>query len=194
VSPTSGESDNELARRAARGDDEAFAQLVQRHKERLYRLLRRYTGNPEDAYEATHEAFIAAWRALDRYNPELPFIAWLRTIAINKVRDLGRRSLVRRMLFGSRSMEDVETLVVADPGDTPEQSVAAAQTRERLDRAIAALPAKLKQPLLLTAFEGFSQEEAANALGISVKAVETRVYRARKLLSQKLSDELRPTQ
>ncbi|MBK9252669.1 MAG: RNA polymerase sigma factor [Proteobacteria bacterium] len=193
MSPTSDQSDNELARRAAKGDDEAFAALVRRHKEGLYRLLRRYTGNPEDAYEATHEAFIAAWRALDRYDPALPFIPWLRTIAINKVRDLGRRALVRRVLFGTRSTEEGEALAVADQAITPEQSFAATQTRDRLDRAIASLPAKLKQPLLLTAFEDFSQDEAAKALGISTKAVETRVYRARKLLSERLSDELRPT-
>ncbi|MFO1505097.1 MAG: sigma-70 family RNA polymerase sigma factor [Steroidobacteraceae bacterium] len=183
-------ADNDLARRAAQGDDEAFAELVRRHKEGLYRLLRRYTGNPEDAYEATHEAFVAAWRALARYNPELPFVPWLRTIAINKVRDLGRRSALRRLLFGSKPLEDSEAQETADPAPTPEESLAARQIRERLDRAIAALPAKLKQPLLLTAFEGFSQQEAAHALGISAKAVETRVYRARKLLSGRLGDEI----
>ncbi len=186
--------DNELARRAASGDDAAFTQLVNRHKEGLYRLLRRYTGNPEDAYEATHEAFIAAWKSLGRYNADLPFRPWLRTIAINKVRDLGRRSLVRRLLFGTRTLEDHEALNVADAGPTAEDSLAAEQSRRRLDRAIAALPANLKQPLLLTAFEGFSQEEAAQALGISVKAVETRVYRARHLLSERLGNELRPEQ
>ena len=186
--------DNELARRAASGDDAAFTQLVNRHKEGLYRLLRRYTGNPEDAYEATHEAFIAAWKSLGRYNADLPFRPWLRTIAINKVRDLGRRTLVRRLLFGTRTLDDHEALNVADAGLTAEDSLAAEQSRRRLDRAIAALPANLKQPLLLTAFEGFSQEEAAQALGISVKAVETRVYRARHLLSERLGNELRPEQ
>ena len=183
--------DNELARRAASGDDAAFTQLVGRHKEGLYRLLRRYTGNPEDAYEATHEAFIAAWRSLDRYNADLPFRPWLRTIAINKVRDLGRRSLVRRLLFGTRTLDDHEAQIVPDASPSAEDSLAAEQSRRRLDRAIAALPANLKQALLLTAFEGFSHEEAAQALGISAKAVETRVYRARHLLSERLGDELR---
>lgn len=183
-------ADNDLARRAAQGDDEAFAELVRRHKQGIYRLLRRYTGNPEDAYEATHEAFVAVWRALARYDPELPFLPWLRTIAINKVRDLGRRSAIRRFLFGSKPLEDAQAQDTADPAPTPEQSLMTRQTRMRLDRAIAALPAKLKQPLLLTAFEGFSQHEAAQALGISAKAVETRVYRARKLLSERLTDLL----
>ena len=56
-----------LARLAAAGDDQAFNFLVRRHKESLYRLLRRYTGDADEAYEAVQEAFIAAWGALDRY-------------------------------------------------------------------------------------------------------------------------------
>lgn len=57
-------SDTTLARLAAAGDDQAFNLLVRRHKESLYRLLRRYTGDADEAYEAAHEAFIAAWGAL----------------------------------------------------------------------------------------------------------------------------------
>ena len=129
--------------------------------------------------------------AIDRYNADLPFRPWLRTIAINKVRDLGRRSLVRRLLFGTRTLDDHEAQIVPDASPSAEDSLAAEQSRHRLDRAIAALPANLKQALLLTAFEDFSHEEAAQALGISVKAVETRVYRARHLLSERLGNELR---
>lgn len=94
-------SDSILARSAAAGDDRAFAVLVRRHKDGLYRLLRRYTGDADEAYEAVHEAFIAAWGALKRYDPQRPFGAWLRTIAINKARDRGRRMVVRRVIFGS---------------------------------------------------------------------------------------------
>ena len=92
-------SDARLARLAAEGDDKAFALLVRRHKEALYRLLRRYTGDADEAYEAAHEAFIAAWGALKRYDPNRSFGAWLRTIAINKARDRGRRMTVRRAIF-----------------------------------------------------------------------------------------------
>lgn len=61
-------SDVLMARRAADGDDEAFGRLVQRHKEPIYRLMRRYLGDADEAYEATQEAFIAAWRAIRRYD------------------------------------------------------------------------------------------------------------------------------
>lgn len=185
-------SDNELARRAAAGDDGAFSELVRRHKDGLYRLLRRYTGDPEDAYEAAHEAFIAAWAALHRYDPTRPFGAWLRVIAINKARDRGRRALVRRLLFGNRSLEESEAMDAADPAASPDQALIVRQRTHALDRAIAALPPQLKAPLLLTAFDGFSQQEAGDILGVSAKTIETRIYRARKLLAERFDPELRP--
>lgn len=185
-------SDADLARSAAVGDDKAFAVLVRRHKEPLYRLLRRYTGDSEDAYEAVHEAFIAAWSAIKRYDPNRPFGAWLRTIAINKVRDRGRRMLVRRALFGSRDLDDAEVLETADPAPSAEHDVLQDEQARRLDRFVSRLPTALKEALILTAFEGFSQLETAQMLSVSVKTVETRVYRARKLLIEQLDPDLRP--
>lgn len=183
-------SDNELARWAAAGDDRAYSELVRRHKDGLYRLLRRYTGDPDDAYEAAHEAFIAAWSALPRYDPSRPFGAWLRVIAINKARDRGRRALVRRLLFGSRPLEESEAMAAVDPAGTADQALIARQRTQALDRAIAALPPQLKAPLLLTAFDGLSQQEAGEILGVTAKTVETRVYRARKLLAERLKADL----
>jgi RNA polymerase sigma factor (sigma-70 family) len=193
VSGDAAASDEALARKAASGDDAAFAELVRRHKESLYRLLRRYAGDPEDAYEAAHEAFIAAWAALGRYDPERPFGAWLRTIALNKARDRGRRAAVRRLLFGSRPADQDEALRAADPAPAADGALMADERSRALGRAIAALPPQLKAPLLLTAFEGLSQQEAGAILGVSPKTIETRVYRARKILAERLDPALRPS-
>jgi RNA polymerase sigma factor (sigma-70 family) len=165
-------SDAALAGRAAKGDDRAFAVLVQRHQEPLYRLLRRYTGDGDEAYEAAHEAFIAAWSALARYDPSRPFGAWLTTIAINKARDRTRRMAFRRAFFGTKGLEDTD------------------EVRARADPA--RLPLPLREALILTAFEGLSQQEAAVILNVSAKAIETRVYRARKVLAETLDPALRP--
>lgn len=180
-------SDSILARSAAAGDDRAFAVLVRRHKDGLYRLLRRYTGDADEAYEAVHEAFIAAWGALKRYDPDRSFGAWLRTIAINKARDRGRRMMVRRLVFGARGLDDAEALATPDPAASAETGVLQDEAAARLGRAIARLPSALKAALLLTAFEGMSQQEAADVLKVSVKTIETRVYRARKLLGKDLA-------
>lgn len=184
--------DASLAQLAAAGDDHAFNQLVHRYKESLYRMLRRYTGDPEEAYEAVQEAFIAAWSALDRYNPERPFGAWLRTIALNKARDRGRRMKVRRMFFCAQSFEESGAMEVFDPAMPADDMVILDQRARHLDKAIGKLSDALKAPLLLTVFEGYSQQAAGELLGLSTKTVETRVYRARRLLAAQLDDEMRP--
>jgi RNA polymerase sigma factor (sigma-70 family) len=185
-------SDSALARCAAAGDDRAFEQLVRRHKDGLYRLLRRYVGDADEAYEAAHEAFIAAWGALSRYDPERPFGAWLRTIAINKARDRGRRMAVRRLIFGSGDLDAREPMAAHDGSRPADARLIDDQQAQRLDREIGQLPAPLREALLLTAFEGCSQQEAGQILGVSVKTIETRVYRARKLLAARLEPDMRP--
>ncbi|WP_394760759.1 RNA polymerase sigma factor [Phenylobacterium sp.] len=185
-------SDNQLAGLAAAGDNRAFGILVRRYKDPLYRLLRRYTADPDEAYEAVQEAFIAAWDALGRYDPGRPFGAWLRTIAINKARDRGRRMAVRRLVFGAGGLDDARAARAADPAKPADRMVIEDEDARRLDQAIGRLPSALKAALLLTAFEGYSQIEAGKILGVSAKTIETRVYRARKLLAERLDDELRP--
>lgn len=192
MTPAEDLADAVLASRAAGGDERAFAKLVRRHKEPLYRLLRRYTGDADEAYEAAHEAFIAAWGAIGRYDPNRPFPAWLRTIAINKARDRGRRMAFRRLLFGSERFEDSGALSEPDPAQLADDAVADRQDLMLLDRAVARLPAPLKEALILTAFEGWSQQQAGEILGVSAKTIETRAYRARKILAQTLDPGLKP--
>jgi RNA polymerase sigma factor (sigma-70 family) len=137
-------SDSALARLAAAGDDRAFAILVRRHKQGLYRLLRHYSGDPEDAYEAVQEAFIAAWGAMRRYDPQRPFAAWLTTIAINKARDRGRRAAVRRLIFGPEIIDGGEALAAPDLALGADQAMMEDELAGRLDAAIGQLPAALK--------------------------------------------------
>jgi RNA polymerase sigma factor (sigma-70 family) len=192
VKPIDAPADAVLASRAATGDERAFAELVRRHREPLYRLLRRYTGDADDAYEAAHEAFIAAWIAIRRYDPQRSFLAWLRTIAINKARDRGRRLAFRRMLFGIDSLEQSGALAEPDPALPADELAIERQDAAKLDKAIAALPARLKEALLLTGFDGWSHKEAGEILGVSAKAIETRVHRARKILAQTIDPDLKP--
>ena len=182
--------DEVLASRAAAGDDRAFNVLVRRHKEPLYRLLRRYTGDSDEAYEAAQEAFIAAWVALRRYDPRRPFVVWLRAIAINKARDRGRRMAFRRLLFGGGSLETGGTVGRPDPAVGPDRTIIDRQDQALLERAIARLPSALKEALVLTAFDGCSHQEAGEILGVSAKAIETRAYRARKILARGLDPSL----
>ncbi len=190
MTPEPTRADTQLAVLAAGGDDQAFAQLVRRHQDGVYRLLRRYLGSADEAYEASHEAFVAAWRALPKYDPNRAFGPWLRTIAINKARDRGRRLRVRRLVFGTKSLEDAFALEKPDLAPSADEDLILRERLTALDRAIAALPSRLKEALLLTAIEGLSQQEAGAILGVSAKTIETRAYRARKRLVQALAAEV----
>ncbi len=179
------DDDEALVRCAAAGDEPAFGRLMRRHKEALYRLIRRLTGDPDLAYDLLQETLVSAWRNLHRFDPALPFLPWARRIALNKVRDEARRRSVRRMLLGWAP--DAVTANVADQAPLPDAVAGDRAALARLDRAIAALPLALRTPLVLTAIEGLSQAEAGAQLGISAKAVETKVSRARRELRRVLN-------
>lgn len=176
-------ADEALAARARQGDRRAFDLLVARFKSPLYRFIRRYVGDSDDAYDVLQETFVAAWRALRRYDPARSFAAWIRTIALNKCRDFGRRTTSRRL---------IQELFAREPKDAASEAEAespAASEQERLaqlDLALSSLPPKYKEPLLLTALEGLSHQDAAKLLHLTPKAIEMRIYRARKLLGERL--------
>ena len=177
--------DGALAIRAAAGDEQAFEALVGRHKVALYRLARRYVGDADDADDIVQASFVSAWGALKRYDPTRGFAAWLRTIALNKCRDHGRRAVVRRLLMIPVAATTVD--FIADPQPGAEAELIAQEELAILNRAIVRLPRALKEPLLLTVIAGLSQAEAGRELGISAKAVETRVYRARRALTEAIA-------
>lgn len=180
------EDDGALARRAAGGEARAFDALMARHKAPLHRFALRYLGDEQAALEIVQEAFVAAWANLARYDAERPFTPWLRRIALNKCRDWSRRRAVRRLVFGDRDLEAPEARTRPDPAPGAEAELIRTQRLAALRRAIDGLPLRLREPLVLTALEGMSQQEAAEVLGVTVKAVETRVHRARRKLAQTL--------
>jgi RNA polymerase sigma factor (sigma-70 family) len=175
--------DADLVRRARAGEQRAFSELMARHKHWLYRFIRRYVGDADEAYDVLQDAFVSAMANLNRYDPYRPFEAWLRRIALNKCRDRARREAVRRA-FGLSRRGPEETESVADTAEGADDQLASTAALKSLEQAIAALPAALKEPLVLTALEGLSQKEAGDILGLSAKAVEVRVYRAKRQLAE----------
>jgi RNA polymerase sigma-70 factor (ECF subfamily) len=159
-----------------------------RHKHWLYRFVRRYVGDADEAYDVVQDAFVAAMSNLHRYDPLRPFEAWLRRIALNKCRDRARRETVRRA-FGLSRRGPEETEAAPDTAPGADRQIATSAALSALETAIAALPAALKEPLVLTALEGLSQKEAGDLLGLSAKAVEVRVYRAKRQLTETLDRE-----
>jgi len=123
-----------------------------------------------------------AFAALARYDAARPFQHWLARIVINKAHDWARRRKVRQFFSFALPLEEARG-VREDAPDAEQQ----ASDREELARtmtAIAGLPTRLKEVLVLRTIEGLSQSEAAGILGVSEKAIETRLYRARAKLTE----------
>lgn len=181
-------SDGELAALSIAGRNAAFAEIMRRHRDPVYRIVHGNIADADEALDLTQETFIAAHLALRRYDAARPMRAWLGTIALNKCRDWARRRAVRRLFSFALPSDDAAQAMVDDRAG-PEVEAADRQALARLSRAIADLPTSLREPLVLHAIEGMSQAEAAGILSITEKAVETRLRRARARLAAALGHD-----
>jgi RNA polymerase sigma-70 factor (ECF subfamily) len=175
--------DGELAMLCRAGDHAAFGEIVRRYKQPLHCTVSRLTGDADEAVDIVQDAFVAAHAAIATYDPGRPMRTWLTRIAVNKARDWRRRRIVRRLVSAVMPHDAIE---VADDAPPIDGAVADRAELRRVEAAIARLPAKLREVLVLRTIDGLSQAEVADALGASEKAVETRLYRAR----TKLRDDL----
>lgn len=173
------------------GEDQALNALMDRHREGLFRFVLRQVHNEADALELATETFVRAYFNIGKFQPTAKFATWLYHIALNVCRDHLRSRTYqysrRTVSFDAPSEEgqDPSLLLAAECG--PDQKTERREELTALEKAISELPEELKNAFILTALEGHQQAETAELLGISSKAVETRVYRARKLLLEKMS-------
>ena len=184
-------SDEALVLRAQQGDRRAFDALVSRHKHVLYRLVRRYVGDADDAYDILQDTLISVWEALHRYDAKRSFLAWVRVIALNKCRDFSRRRRFRRLILEAFAAEPTAAMETEVPEQADAQALAAQENLrlQRLAEAIAALPKRYKEPLVLTTAGGLTQEATAALLETTTKAIEMRLRRARSKLMEALNPE-----
>lgn len=178
--------DRALAARALAGQQSAYGALMQRHRDAVWRIARGHVGDGDEALDITQETFVAAFAALARYDGARPFRVWIARIALNKCRDWARRRAVRRFFAFAKPID--EAIDIADRDATPEDALHSQRELARINAAIASLPATLKDVLLLRTIEQMSQADAAQVLGVTEKAVETRLYRARAKLAEILRD------
>ncbi len=183
------ESDADLMRRVVEGDERAFGALMRRHKEAVYRVARRQLGDAEEAFDIVQQVFVSAWRNAERYDPARSLPAWLFAITVNACRDQRRRRAVRSFFFRAAPLDGPGAAQVADEAERIDARTERREALQRVEAAIAALPEALREAFLLYAMEGLSQKEAAEALRVSPKAVETRVARARRLIKAQLGIE-----
>ena len=170
-----------LIQRARRGDSHAFERLYREYSGRVYGLCLRMTRDPATAEDCTQEAFINAWRALERFETRSAFGTWMHRIAVNVV--LARR---RRASWGNETTLDAEMLEVAGEWsfDTPVEE-------SEIEEAIARLPDGARDVLVLSGIYGYSHMETARMLGIAEGTCKAQLHRARKLLAERLNVGIR---
>lgn len=161
------------------GDEKALDRIMKRHHAEVSGFIWRMTGNHRDSQELAQETFVRAFFQIQKYRPQAPFAAWLYRIARNICLDYFR-SRTQRQKSQSIPLDEVWNM------PSSSTSVFQDDASEMLEDAIAELPIHLREPLVLTALEGMSHEEAGRRLGISAKAIEVKCYRAREKLRKSL--------
>lgn len=182
--------------RLAGGHDAALNELMERHAEKLFHYLIRCLQDEAEAADLTQETFVRVYQHRAKFDSGQRFSTWLYTIATNLARD--RHRWRSRHPQVSLEAEDGDTGTelgarLAHSGAGPEELLDSAERATAVREAVAALPEELRTPLLLAEYEDKPQAEIAQILSCSVKAVETRIYRARKQLRTALAAWLDPS-
>ena len=187
------DSDWGLLAATARGDEEAFRTLVELHQDRIVRLCERILGDREEARDGAQEVFLRVYRHAADAEPRGRLFTWLYRIALNHCFNrLRRRKIVRFFSFERAGPHGSEETATLDPADGRPDAEADLLTRERwraTRRVIDALPEGQRAVLLLARFEGLSQREIAETLGITEGAVESRLVRAMRRLRRPEAQE-----
>ena len=185
-------SDQALVERIKAQDYEAFTSLVNRYEGKVYRLAIRMLRNPEDAQDALQETFLQVYRGLKNFEGRSSFSTWLFRLATNvclmKIRD---REIEPGKLIPLGDYlpqhEEGQGLSTAEWPEKPEEILLNKESRRKMIEALDTLPPEYRAVFILRDVEGFSNLETAEALGISVAAVKSRLHRARLNLREKLA-------
>ncbi|MGH3065684.1 MAG: RNA polymerase sigma factor [Gaiellaceae bacterium] len=177
------QTDAELVRLAQEGDLDAFAEIVRRHERRLRTVLMRVLDDQRDVEEAVQDAFVQAWRSLDRYRAEAALFTWLYRIGVNAA--LAR---TRRKVHPTTDLDSLpsERAAHVSPEVRPDAVAEAHDLRARILAALATLPFEHREAVVLRDVAGLSNEEVAAALDLSVAAAKSRIHRGRLALRELL--------
>ena len=176
-------SDRELLALVREGDHKAFAELVQRHTGRFYRLAYRYVQNRETAEDLVQDAFLKLWENPAIWRPERSskFTTWFYRIVVNLCLDWQKKK---------RPMPLDEAIPVADDAETVDEAMTRIQAQKLLEKEIAVLPERQRTALNLCFDEELSNQEAADAMGLNLKALQSLIMRAKTTLRERLKGYL----
>lgn len=173
----------EWLEQARRGDDLAFARIVEAYQRPVFNLCYRMLGDGYEAEGAAQETFLRAYKYLKRYDPERSFATWLLSIASHHCIDIIRKRRMRLVPIRSLPGE-----VLPDPGITPETAVRLGEDQQAVQDLLETLSPTDRSAVILYYWYEYSYEEIAQTLSLTVSAVKSRLHRARKALGTAWQD------
>jgi RNA polymerase sigma-70 factor (ECF subfamily) len=176
------DADRGLVEAAAEGSRESFDELVRRYQAEILNLARAMTAGDGDAEDLTQEAFVRAWRGIRSFRSDSTFKTWLYGIAINVVRTHRVRRTRLRRIFQVSPTDEKRNADPLDRASADDGIEAPLAIRELIDRALATLPAEMREAVVLRDVQGLEYREIAAALDVPIGTVESRIFRARKAL------------
>jgi RNA polymerase sigma-70 factor (ECF subfamily) len=188
---------DELLERLKRGDEQAMAELAQTYSSKIYQLAFRYLRNKEDAEEVTQDVLFKVYRKVGAFRGDAALSSWIYRITFNAAMSRLRTAKYQRLQEEERqpvTTADGDTMVqapqgdVADWSDLADERVLRSQLRQRVNRAILALPAIYRAPVMLRDIQGMSTEEASAMLHVKDQTLKSRLHRGRLILRKQLAD------
>ena len=180
-------ADDELLEAHRNGDPDAFGVLFSRHRDRLWAVALRTTGNPEDAADALQEAMISAFRRVDSFRGDALVTTWLHRVVVNACFDRLRRNKVRAAQPLPDDLDEYAgrgaVLASADPSADPEEHAVLSDRRNAVLAALDQLPPDQKAAIVLVDLEGYPVDEAARMLDCPPGTVKSRCARGRARLA-----------
>ncbi len=179
--------DRLLVERCQAGDLSAFEPLVEKYRQRVWRLAYNVLRDREEAWDVAQDAFIRAYQALPSFRGQSAFYTWLFRIVMNLAADRARQRAARGRAFGTERVpeEDWERLM-ADQSAAPDSSAAQTEDRERITRALDTLSEDHRTIIMLSDVEGLAYREIAEVLDVPIGTVMSRLHNARRRLRQAL--------
>jgi RNA polymerase sigma-70 factor (ECF subfamily) len=184
--------DLSIATRVAAGDRAAFALLMRRHNQRLYRLARAVLRDDAEAEDALQDAYLHAYRSIGEFRGEAALATWLSRLVLNECLGRVRRTARRQNVVAivSANAQPEADSIAADTPERPDMTVARAQMRKLLEQKLDELPESFRAIFILRSVEEMSVEETAACLGVREATVRSRHFRAKSLLREALAQEI----
>jgi RNA polymerase sigma-70 factor (ECF subfamily) len=185
------ETEMQINRRVLDGRTDDFEALVLENQKKVYNLALKMTGNAEDAYDISQEAFIKAFKALKSFRGDSSFGVWIYRLTSNLCIDFLRREKKRKTspLVYINNSDDEQEIEIADVSSEPETLYEKAELRQAINEGLMKLPEDHRQVLVLRELNGLSYSEISQTLKVEIGTVKSRIFRARSNLVKYLSEQ-----